>query len=247
MRENESGILAVRLSRRMLTSGDPACNPETEPGAYLQLSVTDTGEGIDPAIRDNIFDPFFTTKAAGEGTGLGLSVVYGIVKDHGGSICVESEPGGGAAFTVYLPLIDAAERLKGREPAVLPRGAGRILYVDDEEPIAFLGRDMLSSLGYDVTVRLSGGDALEAFRTHPERFDLVITDMTMPHMTGTTLSREILKIRPKTPIILTTGFSHRLNDEEIRRIGIRRLLMKPVSLKDLALAVKEIVHPGTLS
>jgi len=246
MRENESGVLAVNISRHILSSDDPACNPETLPGAYLQLTVTDSGAGIDPAVREKIFDPFFTTKAAGEGTGLGLSVVYGIVKDHGGSICVESEPGGGAVFTVYLPLIDAAERLKGREPDILPRGNGRILYVDDEEPIASLGREMLTSLGYGVTIRLSSGDALEAFRAHPDQFDLVITDMTMPNMTGTTLSREILKIRPGTPIILTTGFSQRLNEEEIQRIGIRKLIMKPVSLKDLALAVHEIVHPETL-
>jgi len=247
MREKEAGVLSVHLDRHTLSADDTACNPEMQPGDYLQITVADTGEGIDPAIRENIFDPFFTTKASGEGTGLGLSVVYGIVKDHGGCISVDSEPGTGAVFTVYLPLVEAGERLKGKEPAPVPRGAGRILLVDDEEPLASLGREMLTSLGYDVTVHLSSRNALEAFRAHPERFELVITDMTMPNMTGTTLSREILKIRPGTPIILTTGFSQRIDEEEAMRIGIRKLLMKPVSLKDLARAVKEIVNPEAFS
>jgi two-component system, cell cycle sensor histidine kinase and response regulator CckA len=204
----------------------------------LQLVVSDTGEGIDPAIKDKIFDPFFTTKKSGEGTGLGLSVVYGIVKDHGGIIIVESEPGKGTVFTIYLPLILADEELTRPEKVSLPQGKGHILYVDDEEAIASLGREMLSSLGYNVTVHLRSRDALEAFRAHPERFDLVITDMTMPHMTGTNMAREMLKIRPGLPIILTTGFSEGINEEESKKIGIREFLMKPFTLHGLAQAVK---------
>jgi len=214
-------------------------------GPYLQMVVSDTGEGIDPAVRDKIFDPFFTTKASGEGTGLGLSVVYGIVKDHGGMIHVESESGKGTAFTIHLPLLDAEKEWEGPEMALIPEGTGHILYVDDEEPVASLGREMLTSLGYDVAVRLSSIDALEAFRANPRDYDLVITDMTMPNMTGARLAGEMLKIRPDLPIILTTGFSERIDKEEAQKLGCRDFLMKPVSLGDLARAVKRAVGEGS--
>ncbi len=237
MRQRE-GVLEVNISRQVLSTDNPAYDPELKEGAYLQLVVSDTGEGIDPAIKDKIFDPFFTTKKSGEGTGLGLSVVYGIVKDHGGIITVESEPGKGTVFTIFLPLILADEELAGPGMVSLPQGKGHILYVDDEEAIASLGREMLSSLGYDVTIHLRSRDALEAFRAHPERFDLVITDMTMPHMMGTNMAREMLKIRPGLPIILTTGFSEGINEEESKKIGIREFIMKPFTLHGLAQAVK---------
>jgi PAS domain S-box-containing protein len=240
MRERE-GVLEVRLGQQVLSAYHPAYHPELKEGAYLQIVVSDTGEGIDPAIKDKIFDPFFTTKKSGEGTGLGLSVVYGIVKDHGGIISVESEIGKGTAFTICLPLIVADEEREGQETAPIPKGEGCILYVDDEEPIAALGQEMLNSLGYDVTVRFSSHDAFEVFHAHPERFSLVITDMTMPNMTGASLAREMLKIRPGLPIILTTGFSERINEEEAKRIGIREFLMKPVSLSCLAQAVKRVM------
>jgi PAS domain S-box-containing protein len=240
MRERE-GVLDVRIGQQFISADNPASDPELREGAYLQLSVSDTGGGIDPSIKDKIFDPFYTTKKAGEGTGLGLSVVYGIVKDHGGIISVESEPGKGTVFMIYLPLILADEELKGQEIVSLPQGAGCILYVDDEKPIASLWQEMLTSLGYDVTVRFNSNDALEDFRGHPERFDLVITDMTMPNMTGDSLAKEMLKIRPGLPIILTTGFSERINEEEAKRIGIREFLMKPISLHDLACTVKRIM------
>jgi len=235
---NREGVLDVRLEEQLLSPEDPPYDPELREGAYLKLTVSDTGEGIDPVLKDKIFDPFFTTKDAGEGTGLGLSVVYGIVKDYGGVIAVESEPSQGTVFTIYLPLLDADGRHEEKEMADIPRGRGRILLVDDEEPIASLGWEMLSSLGYEVAVRFSSHDALAAFRVHPERFDLVITDMTMPNMTGAGLAREMLKLRPDLPIILTTGFSERIDEEEAKKIGIREFLMKPVSLADLARAVK---------
>ena len=240
MREGE-GVLEVSLRQVEIPADNRAYNPALKAGAYLQLIVSDTGKGIDPAIKDKIFDPFFTTKNTGEGTGLGLSVVYGIVKDHGGAIAVESKPGEGATFTISLPLIDTAEELEGRESSVIPKGRGSILLVDDEEPLASLGQDMLTSLGYEVAVRLSSRDALETFRAHPERFDLVITDMTMPNMTGADLAREMLKIRPEIPIIMTTGFSERVNEGEAKKIGIRKFVMKPVSLPSLAQAVKQLI------
>ena len=237
MRDRE-GVLEVRLGRQLLTAQSPVFDPGLKEGPYLKMVVSDTGEGIDPSVRDKIFDPFFTTKASGEGTGLGLSVVYGIVKDHGGMIHVESEPGKGTTFTIHLPLLDAATEWEGPEMALIPEGSGHILYVDDEEPIASLGREMLTSLGYDVAIRLSSIDALEAFRANPRDYDLVITDMTMPNMTGARLAEEMLKIRPDLPIILTTGFSERMDKEAAQKLGCRDFLMKPVSLGDLARAVK---------
>ncbi len=236
MRDGE-GILTVSLSQKEITVYDPFYDSELKEGPYVMLTVSDTGRGIDASVRNRIFDPFFTTKVPGEGTGLGLSVVYGIVKDHGGSISLESEPGQGTVFTVSLPLVEAGEIQDRRDVDSLPQGKGRILLVDDEEPLASLGQEMLSSLGYDVSVRLSSLDALEAFRTNPARFDLVITDMTMPNMTGDHLAQEMLKIRPDLPIILTTGFSERISEEEAKKIGIRVFVMKPASLQALAQAV----------
>jgi len=237
----KGGILEVGLSERTISADQPDWNTTLREGAYLQLWVKDTGEGIDPAIRDKIFDPFFTTKPSGEGTGLGLSVVYGIVKDHGGAIAVESEPGKGTVFTICLPLIEIKGEPEGREAVPVPRGEGHILYVDDEAAIAAMSEEMLTSLGYEVTVCLGSPDALETFRADPGRFDAVITDMTMPNMTGAALAAELLKIRPGLPIILTTGFSELINDREAKRIGIREFLMKPVSLSDLAQTVKRIL------
>jgi len=242
MRDRE-GTLEVSLGRKDMTVYDPFFDSDLKEGPYLVLTVSDSGQGIDPAVRNRIFDPFFTTKVPGEGTGLGLSVVYGIVKDHGGAIAVESEPGKGTVFTVTLPLVEAAEAGDAGEASPLPQGNGRILLVDDEEPLAALGQEMLASLGYDVSVRLSSLDALEAFRTNPARFDLVITDMTMPNMTGDHLAREMLKIRPDLPIILTTGFSERISEEEAKRMGIRVFVMKPASLQALARAVRTALEP----
>jgi len=241
MQERE-GILEVIVSHRELSSHERLYHPELRDGAYLQLSVSDTGKGIDSSIKDRIFDPFFTTKELGEGTGLGLSVVYGIVKDCGGAISVDSEVGKGTIFTVYLPLIIVDEMVHATQTSAMPRGKGHILLVDDEEPIASLMHDFLTTLGYDVTVRLSSLDALEAFRANPKRFDLVVTDMTMPHMTGAILARELLKFRPKIPIILTTGFSEMINEEESRKIGIREFLLKPVSLDAIAQAVNKHIE-----
>ncbi|MDI9571393.1 MAG: PAS domain S-box protein [Pseudomonadota bacterium] len=235
---NREGILEVRLEERQCFGEGPPGAPELKEGAYLQMTVSDTGEGIDPAWKDRIFDPFFTTKKVGEGTGLGLSVVYGIVRDCGGAIVVESEPSRGTVFTIYLPLLDADNSAEEEKTADIPRGRGRILLVDDEEAIAALGRESLSSLGYEVTACYSSHDALEAFRARPERYDLVITDMTMPNMTGAGLARELLKLRPALPIILTTGYSDRIDEEEAKKIGFREFLMKPVSLAELSRAVK---------
>ena len=233
MREGE-GVLEVTLGQ---TEKGPSGG--TDGGPSLEIVVRDTGEGIDTATLEKIFDPFFTTKKPGEGTGLGLSIVYGIVRDHQGTITVESERGRGSTFTVRLPLLTVPPPPQELETPAIPYGQGRILYVDDEEPIAALGKEMLTSLGYEVTVCHGGPEALEVFRRDPQRFDLVITDMTMPHMTGAVLAAELLKIRPDLPVILMTGFSTQIDEEGAKRIGIRSFLLKPVSYLTLARTVKE--------
>jgi PAS domain S-box-containing protein len=214
---------------------------ELKPGPYIRMTVRDTGTGIDPAIMNRIFDPFFTTKAQGEGTGLGLSVVYGIVKSHGGSIAIESEVGRGSTFHVYLPRTPEAEHEDDRNKAPASGGSEHILFVDDEVVLVDMGERMLSALGYRVTAVANGPEALKTFRENPDDFDLVITDMTMPGMTGAELSREILKIKPGFPIILCTGFSEIISEGEAKAMGIRRFLMKPVFLDTLAGEIRAVL------
>ncbi len=208
-------------------------------GLHVQLIVKDTGHGIGPAIMDRIFDPFFTTKETGVGTGLGLSVVHGIVKGHGGVIEVESEPDKGSMFKVLFPAAESAFSSDGVEPS-LPQGHERILVVDDEPGLAAAMGDMLESLGYETLRRTSSLEALETFLNQPanQPFDLVITDMTMPGMTGLGLARGLLQLKPELPIIICTGFSEHIGPERIGKLGIKGFLMKPVTLRDLAVLVR---------
>jgi CheY-like chemotaxis protein len=203
--------------------------------------VSDTGQGIDPAIMNRIFDPFFTTKKPGEGTGLGLSVVYGIVKSHGGAITVQSEPGKGSVFNVYFPKVQVAVQPEVHDLKDLPRGDERILFIDDEPYLAEMGAMMLETLGYDVVACTNSAEAIESFINHHGRFDLIITDMTMPTMTGDELARKILGTNPEMPIILCTGHSDFINEKKAREIGIREFLMKPISMKALAYAIRKIL------
>jgi CheY-like chemotaxis protein len=203
--------------------------------------------GMTPEILNRIFDPYFTTKEAGKGTGLGLAVVHGIVQSHGGAIKVYSEPGKGTTFHVYFPRIEAsgAEPLVGVDEEALPLGKGEhILLIDDEQALVEIGKQMLEHLGYQVSVRTSSVEALGLFSSQPSRFHLAITDMTMPNMTGEKLAGEILRIRPGLPIILCTGFSEHLSDGKAKALGIRELLTKPLTLKDLARAVHRNLAPA---
>lgn len=239
---NTKGSLNIELVPMEVTSTDASKHHDLLPGNYLRLTVGDTGHGIDPLILDRIFDPFFTTKKPGEGTGMGLSVVFGIVKSYGGTIIVESKVGVGTQFHVYLPLIkETTEQRKeeAAEPAV--GGKGRILFVDDEEMLVQLGKDTLSALGYEVIGKKSSTDALRLFHSKPYHFDLIITDMTLPNMTGVDLAREILKIRSDIPIILCTGFSENISEEKAKNIGIRKLIMKPVPMVTLSKAIREVL------
>jgi PAS domain S-box-containing protein len=209
------------------------------PGPYVRLRVHDTGTGIPKEIQDKIFDPFFTTKEVGEGTGLGLSVVAGIVKHSNGYVAVESEPGRGTTFDVYFPAVpeDAATDREAADETI-PRGNERILFIDDEEPLVDFGGDLLAELGYEVTCQTDSREALALFSLDPSRFDLVVTDQTMPGMTGTQLSKKLLALRPGMPVVLCTGFSHTANEESAREAGIRGFVMKPLTRRELARAVR---------
>ncbi|HVO67931.1 MAG TPA: PAS domain S-box protein [Syntrophales bacterium] len=214
-------------------------NHGLSPGMYLQLSVSDTGHGIDPGIMDRIFDPFFTTKTPGEGTGMGLSVVHGIVKSYNGAITVESKVGKGTTFHVYFPLVMETEEKSEVEATVrIIGGKECILFVDDEESLVQLGKDILSGLGYEVVGRTSSTEALELFRARPDRFDLVITDMTMPNMTGIELAREIMRIRPGVPVVLCTGFSEVITPEKAKAMGIKEFIMKPIIQPQISTAIR---------
>jgi nitrogen-specific signal transduction histidine kinase/CheY-like chemotaxis protein len=237
----KGGVLSITLKNVDIEPGAETAIADLGPGAYLKLTVADTGHGIDEETRQRIFDPYFTTKGPLEGTGLGLATVYGIVKNLRGGIAVFSEPGEGAAFDVYFPRTKEIQATEVDIPVTPPTGKGLILLVDDEKPIVDMLKEMLESLGYEVAERYSSLDAIQAFKAHPESFDLVITDLTMPHLTGIDLAKEILKIRADTPMILCTGFSETIDENEAKLLGIRAFLMKPISLRDLAVAVSKIL------
>jgi PAS domain S-box-containing protein len=240
MRE-KGGILGLSLADMVLDGQLAAEYPDLTPGPYLRLTVSDTGRGIPAEIREKIFDPFFTTKAKGEGTGMGLSVVHGIVKSHRGTITVASEPQQGATFQVYLPVIKGGVEYGIKAEESLPGGNEHILFVDDEKPLVDLGQRMLEGIGYRVTTRTSSIEALELFLAQPERFDLVITDMTMPNMTGKELADEILRIRPDIPLVLCTGYSEIITEKRAKALGIRAFLMKPIVLRELAETIRKVL------
>jgi PAS domain S-box-containing protein len=221
-------------------------HPELSPGAYQKLTVRDSGHGIPPDMQACIFEPFFTTKKRGEGTGMGLAVVSGIVKSHKGTIRVESAVGEGTTFQVFLPILQSPGAEPFRDPVPdLPSGHERILLVDDEEPIARLGQQMLEHLGYRVTSCLTAAEAFNIFIQNPWRFDLVVTDMTMPEMTGAELAEKILSIRRDIPVILCTGYSGKMSRKRAGEIGIRELIMKPMAIGELAQAVRKALdHAG---
>jgi CheY-like chemotaxis protein len=190
-------------------------------------------------LIDRIFEPYYTTKEKGEGTGLGLATVHGIVKNHGGLVTVYSEPGGGSTFSVYLPAVDVAPEQESDRRLSLPKGNERVLVVDDEEGVIGILRQMLERLGYEVVTRASSIEALALFTTKPDYFDLVITDMTMPQMMGDRLAGEIIRIRPDIPIVLCTGYSELISEERAREIGIRQFIMKPCVMSEIASTVRK--------
>jgi len=240
MQEN-GGVLEVTLANVELDDLEAAKHLDLDAGSYLRLMVSDTGYGMSSEIMERIFDPYFTTKDTGEGTGLGLAVAQGIVKAHGGTITVYSEPGKGTTFHVYLPVILELEREEKGSEEPLPTGSESILFIDDEEVLIEIGGQILEHLGYKVVTEKSSVQALELFRAEPDRFDLVITDMTMPHMTGDKFARELMKIRPHISVILCTGHSTLVLEEKAKDIGIRAFVMKPLVMRNLAETVRKVL------
>jgi CheY-like chemotaxis protein len=240
--KKEGGILSVGLGNVELDDIAAAQYIDLDPGTYLRLTVSDTGSGMISEVMEHIFEPYFTTKEKGVGTGMGLSIVHGIVKNHKGGITVYSEPGKGSTFHVYLPIIrEIKEQPEAWEKEAISTGHESILLVDDEPALAELEKQMLERFGYEVAVRMSGIDALEMFRSQPDRFDLVITDMTMPKMMGDRLAKELVEIRPDIPIIICTGYSERMSEEKAKRIGVKALIMKPFVIKDLVNTVRKVI------
>jgi len=217
-------------------------DPTLHPGAYIKLSVSDTGTGIPPKLIGKIFDPYFTTKEIDKGSGMGLAVVKGLVKKHGGFVTVESELGTGSTFTVYFPAI-AKEIISKESDEVedIPTGTERVLFVDDEEMLANLWEATLEQLGYSVTSLTDSSAALRIFQGDPAQFDIVITDQSMPNIAGSELAKQLLQIRPDIPIILTTGYSSVISEAKAQQIGIREFIMKPVDTHTLARLIRKVL------
>jgi CheY-like chemotaxis protein len=238
--QESGGVLDVDLADFSVSPSGPDGHG-MEAGLYVKLTVRDTGAGIPAHIMGRIFDPFFTTKKLGEGTGLGLSVIHGIIRQSKGYIEVQSKPGQGSVFTVFFPKVEVPGEAAASSPDMIPVGFERILFVDDEEALAEMGEEILAELGYQVTCRTSSVDALSLLRQDPQRFDLVITDQTMPDMTGMELARECLSLRPDMPVIMCTGFSHVIDAEKARAAGIRAFAMKPLTKAEIAKTVRQVL------
>jgi CheY-like chemotaxis protein len=238
MRERP-GRLEVKLEKFEVDALIAGTHAQLRPGPYVRLTVGDTGKGMDRATLARIFEPFFTTKEPGEGTGLGLAVVHGIMQEHEGAITVYSQPGEGTVFHLYFPARAGAVSKDDAPPAAVISGKGqRILFVDDEEILAVMGQKTLERLGYKVEAQTSVTAALALVRADPQRFDLIITDQTMPEMTGLDFARDLQEIRPDLPIILTSGYSANLTVERTRALGIREMLAKPHTIQTLAMTVQ---------
>jgi PAS domain S-box-containing protein len=238
---DEKGVLKVKLQEVEL--GEKATRHKTklQPGPYVLLSVTDEGKGMSPEVKERIFDPFFTTKKIGEGTGMGLSVVHGIIDGHSGMISVKSTPGRGTTFNVYFPVVEKSAAVNEGIGPIPKEGSEHILFVDDEEKLVELVGEILELHGYRVTAKTNSCEALETFKANPDIFDLVITDQTMPKMTGAELSAALLKIKPALPIILCTGYSSRISDEMAKEIGIAAFFLKPFDMDQLVRSVRKVL------
>jgi len=242
--EDTGGVITIGIENIDLDHVSAPIYPDLSPGNYVKLTVSDTGTGIDHEVKDRIFDPYFTTKEVGKGTGIGLSVVHGIVKSHNGAILVDSQFGKGTTFSIFFPVAEEAVVIEAEPDDEFPTGNERILIVDDEESMVDIGRKRLERLGYQVEARTDPVEALDLFRADPDQFDLVITDMTMPHIAGDNLVKEILKIRPDMPTILCTGFSEKIDEEKAKKIGVREYIDKPFDQGKLSRLVRKVLdHP----
>jgi PAS domain S-box-containing protein len=237
----KGGVLEVFLENESMEEARVVSSGELKTGSYLRLTVRDTGHGMEPRVLERIFDPYFTTKQPGEGTGMGLAVVHGIVKSHGGAILVESDPGRGSAFHLFFPVVEMQAAPEPPKPLPLAGGSERILVVDDEKSLAVLLKSILERLGYQAVAETSPVEALKDFQQEPGLFDLVITDMTMPQMTGSELVARLMEIRPDIPVILCTGYSEGIDEARAAGLGIRAFLLKPLMLRKLAETVRRVL------
>jgi PAS domain S-box-containing protein len=237
----QAGILEVEVKNAEIDLAQKNAVIDLEIGSYVKLSVRDTGYGMGADTIKRIFDPYFTTKEIGVGTGLGLAVVHGIVKKCDGAIRVESELGKGTTFHIYLPKADMTASIKAEQPKTIEGGSERILFVDDEKMLVDIGQQALQRLGYDVVSRTSPIEALELFKAKPDFFDLVITDKTMPGITGDVLAKELMSIRPNLPVIICTGYSQTIDHERAKQIGIKAFVMKPILINEIAAAVRKVL------
>jgi len=237
--ESFGGVLKVELKTTHVERG----KLHITPGEYVELLVSDNGCGIGPDVMSKIFDPYFTTKEIGKGTGMGLAIIHGIVAEYGGGITVDSKLGEGTTFHVYFPVAKQLEVPldKGRSEKTLG-GEGQILFVDDEEIIVEMSKDILERLGYTVTVRQNSLDALTTFQNSPQDFDVVITDQTMPGMTGIDLARRMLQIRPDIPIILCTGHSNLVDEPTAKAQGIREFALKPLTQSTISSLIQKVMR-----
>jgi CheY-like chemotaxis protein len=238
----KGGRLDLQVTAVSLSQVDCGVYPELKPGRYIRIMVSDTGTGIPRRIIERIFDPFFTTKPVGKGTGLGLSVVHGIVQSHGGALKVYSEEGLGTTFHILLPqYLHKAEAQAEVQDQGVALGSGKVLFVDDEEFIVDLGGEVLGSLGYTVVGVRSPEAALEEFRKDPRGYDLVITDYTMPGMTGIALCRELLQMRPEVPIIMCSGYAEAVSPEQASAAGVRAFVTKPLTRQQIGETVRSVL------
>jgi PAS domain S-box-containing protein len=238
---DKGGILAVNLHNVNLNIEAAAQYPGLNPGLYVKLSISDTGCGMNAATMQRIFDPYFTTKELDKGTGMGLAVVHGIVKGHGGGIHVESAAGKGTRFDILFPAIIRQVMSETEELKALPTGNETILCVDDEQPLIELGKSMLKKLGYRVETRILPLEAIEVFKAAPDKFDLVISDMTMPAMTGVSLAKKLMEIRPEIPVVICTGYSEQIDESRAKELGIKGFLMKPFTIRELSKTVRQVL------
>ncbi|MDO9263736.1 MAG: response regulator [Desulfosalsimonadaceae bacterium] len=235
------GILSIDMDLETFDENSAHQYLNVTPGVYVKLVIRDTGTGMEEATLVRLFEPYFTTKEIGKGTGIGLAVVYGIINQYNGSIFVESEPGKGTAFTLLFPKHEGPVACEPENVIALPRGTETILMVDDEPAILKLNKQRLEKLGYQVRETTDPKAALGMFQAEPDRFDLVITDMAMPHMTGDQMAAEIFKIRPGLPILLCTGYSEKISEDRSCQLGICAFAMKPLSMNDFAWAVRKAI------
>ena len=239
--EETGGILTIDVEKETVTNKTAGRYPGLAAGRYLKITVKDTGPGINPRIIGRIFDPYFTTKGLGKGSGMGLAVVHGIVKNHQGAIFVDSRPGQGAVFTILFPMVAEKPVIEARATAEIPYGTETILFVDDEEFIVNMMQKLLERLGYSVETRLNPVETLELFQSKPHRFDLVITDMTMPRMNGVELLRELKKVRCDIPVIICTGHSPLIDEKRAREMGVAAFIMKPAAVHDIAVIIRRVL------